>query len=144
MLHVAPSRAGERQVSIITLRFLRQREMVRPDDRATRDDGCPHESVLELANVAWPIVRLKKLDCIVGDTADVPMRLLTNAAEQRIGHEHDISGPLPKRRHRDFDDFEPEVEVLAKAPLLDQFPEGRWVAAITRASVVRGCSPPTG
>jgi mono/diheme cytochrome c family protein len=74
------------------------------------------DQVLELARVAAQRVGEDALDGVGRETVRSALVVL---AEEGLGERGDVVGALAKRREVDRDHREPEVEVLAKAPLGD-------------------------
>jgi len=125
--HVVPDRGREGQVAVIGTRqgaIPSQFEVVGADHRSARYDRRSHESVLELANVARPVVGLQKRDRAVGYAAHVTARLFADAAEKRVGEQLDVFQAVPERRHLHLDDLEPEVQVFPEAALGDEVLDG--------------------
>ena len=81
------------------------------------------DEILELSHVAGPTVRLEPLKRGLGVMGRVPMDAPGFGLGQPQEEKSDIFDPFPKGRHRDVDDVEPVIEILAKLIMADAFQE---------------------
>ena len=77
-------------------------------------DGAEHR-VLELADVAWPIVGGEQRERVVGDAADALALFDAEAGEKAHREIRHVAEPGPERRDRDREHVEAIEEILAEA-----------------------------
>ena len=70
----------------------------------TQYDG-PGEGVLQLPDVAGPIVGCKTIQGFRGETSSPSVQLPADPGQQVFGEERDVPLPLPQGREMDFNDF---------------------------------------
>ena len=75
--------------------------------------------VLELADVARPVVPLQQLQRLARDAGHRLVHLLGVLREEVLGEQRDVLAPLAQRRQHDRDDVEAVVQVLAEPALGD-------------------------
>jgi hypothetical protein len=92
-------------------------EIARHERVASTKEDAPRDHVLELANVARPIVSEQAFDR-VGRERDTPFRGLFR--ELRC-EQADLGASLAERRHVDRQAIEPEIEIASKRALLHHF-----------------------
>ena len=97
-------------------------ELVEVDEARAEDDGAL-EDVLQLADVAGPVVVEERLHRLGGHGRDRPLVLPRRARDERVDEERDVLLALPQRREADGDDAEAVEEVLAELPFLDEAAE---------------------
>ena len=86
-------------------------------------DGA-EDGVLELADIARPVVAHEQLQRRRGDAADEDLAFLGGEPRGEMADQlGDILAPLAERRHPDREDIEAVVEVLAEGAGLDQVDE---------------------
>ena len=93
----------------------------------SQQDGS-FDRVLELPDIAGPVVSLQQLVGGRFESLDPLSELAREAADKELGELGDVLLPLAKRRHVDRHDVEAVVEVLAELPVgdhLGQAPVGR-------------------
>src|SRR5438128_2616044 len=84
------------------------------------DDGAPGqhdravEHVLELADVAGPIVAREHLEGAGGHATHVAVALARDLADEVLDERGNVLSPLAQRRHVDRDHVEPVVEILTE------------------------------
>ncbi len=91
-----------------------------PDDAVLSEKDSPCDAVLELADVARPVIRGEKLYGWGADPCDVTVVDLGILFDEVIGEERNVAFAFSKRRQVDGKDVEPVVEILAESPLLDR------------------------
>ena len=77
------------------------------------------DQVLQLPDVAWPLVLLERGQRFVGDPVDVLAELGAVAIPEQAGQLRQIVDPLPQRRQLDRDDVDPVEQILAEGACLD-------------------------
>ena len=106
----------------------RPRTLPRGEDHRALDD------VLQLADVAGPVIRAERGHGRLTDPAERLPDLARGLARAVLGEERDVLGPLPQRRHPDREHVEPEEEVGAEPPLAHRFLQvpvrGRYHAGV--------------
>ena len=78
------------------------------------------ERVLELADVAGPVIRHQHVDGGRGNPLNHLTVLARKLLEEVIGQQQHVRLPVAQRRHEDREDIEPVIEVLAEGPLRDR------------------------
>src|SRR6185503_18901082 len=78
-------------------------------------DHQPLHLVLELADVAGPVVAHHQLHRLLAEAPDGLADLVGVALEEMIGEDRDVLAPLAERRQPEREDLEPVVEILAEA-----------------------------
>src|SRR5690606_7464329 len=78
------------------------------------------DGVLELADVPRPAVGLEELDRPLRETGHLLAVVLREAAQEFLGEEADVAGPIAERRERHRDDGEAVVHVLAQLARLER------------------------
>ncbi len=114
------------------------------DRRARRQDHRPLDRVLQLANVAGPVVLLQPGQHAVVDPVDAPagpMRVLLNEV---LDQRRNVVAPLAQRRDLDRDHVEAIEQILLELAVGDICRRSRLVAAITRTSIFSVRSEPSG
>ena len=86
------------------------------DLSAAGDDGAL-DGVLQLADVAGPVVIHQQPERAFGDLADVLAELVGEALEEMSGEQRDVLAALAQRRDADLDDVQPVEEILAELAL---------------------------
>ena len=79
--------------------------------------------VLELADVAGPVIAHQHVDRRRRDALDVLAVLARELLEEVVGQQQDVGLPLAQRRHEDREDVQPVVQVLAERPAGDRLLE---------------------
>ena len=80
------------------------------------DDGALQD-ILQLADVAWPVIGGEELHRFGRDVADLPAELAGFSRDDVGGQERDVLRPLAQRRHVDRENGQAVVEVAAEAAL---------------------------
>ena len=108
------------------------------------DDDRALDGVLELADVARPVVAHQHVDRRRRDPLDVLPVLARELLEEVVGEQQDVRLPLAQRRHEDREHVQPVVEILAeRSPSAIAFSRSLLVAAISRTSARIVCVPPS-
>src|SRR5262249_9743370 len=94
----------------------RRGEVVELDRRPGGEGDGLLDRVLELADVALPLVRTERAIRFGREWTDVTLEALRDAVEEVIDQERQVAGTVAQRGERDRDDVQAVVEVLAKAP----------------------------
>ncbi len=97
-----------------------ERQVVERDGRSVGQHDGPLEHVLELADVAGPVVGHQGLDRLrvdVGDQLAGPLRVEVQEVDRQL---EDVLRALAQGRHVQADHVEPVVQVFAKPPGSDQ------------------------
>src|SRR3546814_13415115 len=81
--------------------------------------GGAEQRVLELADIARPVIVHQQPDRVVGDPDRAQPRLLGDPREQVARERGNVAGALAQRRDRHLDDVEPVIESLAEPPRLE-------------------------
>src|SRR5688572_13317464 len=104
---------------------LAERELARLDLRAGAEHDRALDRVLELADVAAPLVPHQEVERAVRQRLRPLARLLAVLLEEVCGQRRDVLAALVERRDPQRDHVQPVVEVLAKALLPDRLLEVR-------------------
>ena len=91
------------------------------------DDG-PFDDVLQLPDVAGPVVFHQQFLRHAGDGLDMLVEFLVVGVDEVVGQNDDIILPVPEGREEDGNDLEPVIEVISEDLLLhglDQVLVGR-------------------
>jgi hypothetical protein len=97
-----------------------RRQALGQDRRRPLQGHGPLDHVLELADVARPVVPLEQRHRLVRDAGHGLPHLLAVLREEVLGDERDVFAPLAQRGQLNRDDVDPVVEVLAKPPFRDE------------------------
>ena len=90
-------------------------EVARRHGVAVRQRERPLDQVLELADVARPVVALEHLHRVDRDLAQRATSICSAVLlQEEVDQERDVLAPLAQRRQVDRDDVEAVVEVLAE------------------------------
>ena len=92
----------------------RRTDQLADDELLVLQDHHPLDHVLELADVAGPLVGLKELLELLRRDAPRPVVPARVAVDEELREVRDLVAPLAQRRHGDLDDLEPVVEILAE------------------------------
>src|SRR5579885_3257814 len=92
-----------RQVDDPVRRRRGQQEVLRSDDVALGEDNRPLDRILELADVARPIVAIELLDRQIGDLRRGSARREAVLVEEVLDQERNVVFTLTQRRHVDRD-----------------------------------------
>ena len=90
------------------------------DDAAVAHEHGSLDRVLELANVARPVIRREHVDRRRRDAPDALAVFARVLLDEVIGEQHDVRLPLAQRRREDGEDGQPVVQVGAEPPFLHQ------------------------
>src|SRR6266536_2386712 len=93
------------------------------DRVAVGHDQDPLDQVLQLPHVARPGARLKNRERTRREPPGLAVVALREEAREVLDELRNVIRPFPQRRRAHRKDVQPEVEVLAEAPLLDRFVE---------------------
>ena len=80
----------------------------------------PLNAVLQLPNVAGPVVCHQHVNGGRGDADDVLVVLPGVALHEIVGQEQNVGAPLPQRRDVDGEDVQPVIQVLPELLRLDE------------------------
>src|SRR5262245_54699886 len=108
------------------LRRLRgQPEFVDSENTARAQNHRSLDHILQLTDVAWPIVRLQQVQRLLVDRMDLFARPAGVALHEVLDQHQEILFPCPERGHFKGKDIEAVIEILTEAPSGDR---GRQVA----------------
>lgn len=79
-----------------------------------REDGRPFHQVFQLTDIAGPSIAGKDLQCLGRHGLDVLLHALGVVLGEIADEGGDIFPSIAQRRHRDWKDIEPIVEIVAK------------------------------
>src|SRR5690606_24360039 len=96
----------------------RSRQIVHADALVRAQDGQPLDEVLELADVARPVIVREACEGLVRE-GDSRAPLLDALVDQVANQLRQIVEPLPERRNANREDVEAEIKVLSELPLSD-------------------------
>src|SRR5581483_10993108 len=92
----------------------REWQVHRPQERFLFQDHGALDRVLQLADVARPIVREQHAPRVVADAAHRLLELAVVAFDEEVDQRQDVFLALPQRRNKDGDDGETVIKVLAE------------------------------
>src|SRR5207302_1622331 len=96
-----------------------ERKLAARDDLAPRQHDGALDDVLELANVAGPVVLHETFQGLFADRRRLRGRAVAMLREKVLYERGDVFLAVAEWRHVDVDDFEPVEEVVAELLLLD-------------------------
>ena len=111
--------------------------------RLAQGDGRT-ERVLELADVAGPVVDEEPVEKCLGHALDRLLRRMGMAVEEALDQRDDVLFPVPERRHVDRGHAQAVVQVLPELSLAYHAARSRFVAEITRTFTWTSFVLPTG
>ena len=94
-----------------------QREFSRRQEAACVAHGGALGHILQLTNIARPVVRLEQRDRLVGNAADRQTIALADHLQKVLEQEPDIVGARAQRRHHEMHDVQPVVQIFAELSL---------------------------
>src|SRR4051812_5217582 len=104
-----------KRAGVIAGRPVGTKDVAQTERRPVRNQDCLLEDVLQLANVARPVVRLQRLDRCAGKLQHRAAHLLAEVDDERMRERRDVLAALPQRRHGDGEDVEAIPEVFSEA-----------------------------
>ena len=98
------------------------------DDVAVAEDGRAFDAVLQLADVARPVVRAQLRPRLGRDAQRRLPQLARELLQEEIDQRVDVLAPRAQRRDGDREDVDAEEEVFAEAALASPRPRecGSW------------------
>ena len=91
-----------------------QHQIIERDFFASRHDHCTLDGVLQLADVARPIVRQDPVPRVVGEAGNALPVLRRITSQELLGQQLNVIGALAKRRQIDLHDGKSIIQVLAQ------------------------------
>src|SRR5439155_18238291 len=107
-------RGDKRNRRLPSLPFPLQPSLVDGKCFAVAQHDSPLDDILQLANVAGPIVSLKQLQCLRPYVPDLFSGHLRVALDQVFDEQRNVVRPLAQRGSLDWEDAQPVEEILAE------------------------------
>src|SRR5204863_9583669 len=96
-------------------------EVAQLDEVAVAEDRSALDAVLQLADVARPVIVVQRGAGVVGHAQAGAVQLVREARERKVRERANVLPALAKRRDRDREDVDAEEEVFAERAALDRF-----------------------
>src|ERR1044071_4691617 len=101
--------------------FLHNAEIAQLDEVAIAEDGRALDAILQLADVARPVVVVQRGARVVGHAQAGAVQLVREAGKGKVREGVDVLAALAQRRDRDREDVDAEEEVFAELTALHRF-----------------------
>jgi hypothetical protein len=98
-------------------------QIAKLNEIAVAEDRRTFDAVLQLADIARPVVRAKKLAGGLGDIKPGTAKLAREALQKEIDQCVDVSTTGTQRRDRDRKDIHPEEEIVSEGAISDRLLE---------------------
>src|SRR5208282_3181109 len=91
-----------------------KRQIHRPQERLIFQDHAPLDGVLQLANIARPVVSKNKTAGVFGDATNRLLESAVVALNEKVHQWKDVFLALSQWRNEDRNDGQPVIEILTK------------------------------
>ena len=85
------------------------RQVLHSDESAFAQKNCALDGVLELADIAWPVIAPQGGQCFVLDTLHVPFGAVSELLDKMLDQQRDVFAPVAQRWKLDANNVEPIV-----------------------------------